>query len=130
MDWFWHVLWICLIVIPVTIIWVTIAIEIIRRHDLSAFQRICWLLVLFIFPLLGAITYLIVSWRSAGARAAHTATPQASAGKPATPSTVDDLTELDRLRRSGALTDAEFEAGKRQILEGQGDRHAAEGVGT
>lgn len=125
MDWFWHVLVVCVIVIPATIMWFAIGIEILRRHDLNAFQRICWLLVIFLLPILGSITYLIVSWRSRDERAVPL-----SRTAPAAPSTVGDLTELDRLRRAGTITDAEFEAGKRRILEGTGGRHAAEGVGS
>ena len=126
MEWFWHVLVICVIVIPVTIMWIAIGIEILRRHDLNAFQRICWLLVIFVLPLLGSFTYLIVSWRRAGKKKVE----QPPREVPADPSMVRDLTELDRLRRAGALSDEEFEAGKRQILEGKGGRQAAEGVGS
>lgn len=127
MEWFWHTLVICLIVVPITIIWLTVAIEIFRRHDLSAFQRICWLLVLFILPLLGAITYLIVSWRTVGRKQVSAGLPTSA---PAKPGSIDDLTELDRLRRSGVLTEAEFEAGKQRILDGSSGRHAAEEVGS
>ena len=127
MDWFWHVLVVCVVVIPVTIMWVAIVIEILRRHDLNAFQRVCWLLVILMLPILGSFTYVIVTLVRAGSKRAEPAVPRAA---PANPRTVSDLTELDRLRRTGALTDAEFEAGKRQILEGTGGRHAAEGVGS
>lgn len=126
MEWFWHVLVICVIVIPITIMWIAIAIEIFRRHDLNAFQRICWLLVLFMFPLLGAVVYLAVSWRAIGRRQAEILS-HADPGKSAS---VSDLTELDRLRRSGVLTEAEFEAGKQRILEGQRAKHTAEEVGS
>lgn len=127
MDWFWHVLVICVIVIPITIMWLAVAVEIFRRPDLSVFQRICWLLAILIVPLLGAITYLIVSWRTVGRKEVSADLPRSA---PAEPTNVSDLTELDRLRRSGVLTDAEFEAGRQRILEGRSGRHAAEEVGS
>jgi hypothetical protein len=104
-----------------------VAVEIFRRPDLSVFQRICWLLAILIVPLLGAITYLIVSWRTVGRKEVSADLPRSA---PAEPTNVSDLTELDRLRRSGVLTDAEFEAGRQRILEGRSGRHAAEEVGS
>ncbi|HZC53600.1 MAG TPA: PLDc N-terminal domain-containing protein [Mycobacterium sp.] len=123
MDWFWHALIICVVVIPVTIMWFGIAVEILRRRDLNGWQRVGWLVTIFVLPVLGSVVYLILTWRRAGLKQGDTELPVAT---PANPSTVDDLTALDRQRRSGALTDAEFETGSRQILEGKGGRHSSE----
>jgi hypothetical protein len=43
--------------------------------------------------------------------------PQAT-GVPEHPETIADLTRLDQLRRSGAISEADFEAGRRRVLEG------------
>lgn len=127
MDWFWHALLVCVVVIPITIMWVAVVIEILRRHDLGAVGKVCWLVAILVFPLLGPVTYLVVTWRRAGSRRVEE--PPLGAA-PADPSTVSDLTALDRLRRSGTITEAEFAAGKRQILEGKSAPHASEEVGS
>lgn len=59
-------------------------------------------------------------------------TPPPATTAPRQPSAVSDMTRLDQLRRAGVLTEDEFEAGKRRVLEGaptgsQG-RHASEGA--
>lgn len=58
MDWFWHVLWICLVVIPVTILWAVCIFDIVvhRRHR-QWWQRIAWLALVLFLPLLGALIY-------------------------------------------------------------------------
>jgi uncharacterized protein (DUF58 family) len=64
MDWFWHVLVVCVIVVPVTVMWIAIIVELFRRHDLSGLARATWLVLLFVLPLIGSFLYLIVTWRS------------------------------------------------------------------
>ena len=66
MDWFWHALVICLVVIPVTLMWVAVVIELFRRRDLSVPTRFAWLMGVLVFPLLGCLVYLTVTWLRAG----------------------------------------------------------------
>jgi Phospholipase_D-nuclease N-terminal/Short C-terminal domain len=117
MDWLWHALLVCLVVIPVTIMWVAIVVELFRRRDLSGRAKVGWLVVVFVFPILGSLVYVAVTWWHADADTDLGAAPQ-PAGVPRQPATIADLSRLDQLRRAGVLTDAEFEAGKRRILEG------------
>ena len=79
--------------------------------------RIGWLLVILIFPVIGALTYLLITWLARGRATDLGAAPQA-AGVPEQPETIADLTRLDQLRRSGAISEADFEAGRRRVLEG------------
>lgn len=61
MNWFWHAVWICLIVIPTTILWIACVYDIVfRRHSMSAWARILWLLIVLLVPVLGAVIYLVV----------------------------------------------------------------------
>jgi hypothetical protein len=117
MDWFWHALLVCFVIIPATVLWLAIIVELIRRHDLSTWGRIGWLLVILIFPVIGSLTYLLITWLRADAATDLGAAPQA-AGAPDHPETIADLTRLDQLRRSGAISEADFEAGRRRVLEG------------
>ena len=125
MDWFWHALLVCFVIIPATVLWIAIIIELIRRRDLGTWRRIGWLLGILIFPIIGALTYLIITWWHADAATDLGAAPPA-AGVPEQPETIADLTRLDQLRRSGVISEADFEAGRRRVLEG-GDAAAAPG---
>jgi hypothetical protein len=126
MDWFWHALLVCFVIIPATLLWIAIIIELIRRRDLSTWRRIGWLLGILIFPIIGSLTYLIITWWHADAATDLGAAPQAAAGVPEQPETIADLTRLDQLRRSGMISEADFEAGRRRVLEG-GDAAAPPG---
>lgn len=116
MDWFWHALVICLVVIPVTLMWVAVVIELFRRRDLSVPARFAWLMGVLVFPLLGCLVYLTVTWLRAGKGQDMTQPPDATMSTQ--PPAVSDLTRLEELRRAGVLTEDEFEAGKRRVLEG------------
>jgi hypothetical protein len=128
MDWFWHVLWVCLVVIPIALLWIAVVVELFRRHDLSGWMKVLWLLFVLVFPVIGAITYVIVTWLQADRARDLGATPESPSGTP--PSSVADLARLDRLRRSGVLSEEEFQAGRRAVLEGTAtDPAPAEGTG-
>lgn len=117
MNWFWHVLWICLVVIPVTLLWVSCLIDIIVRSDLSGWGKVGWVLAVLIIPLFGALIYLI-------ARPSAAVDPLLEGGGEPPParttthggSTTDELTQLAQLHDSGKLTDAEFAAQKSRVL--------------
>jgi hypothetical protein len=68
MNWFWHAVWICLVVIPVTLLWVTCVVDIFLRRDLSGWARVGWVLGVLVFPLVGALVYLAVRPASASDR--------------------------------------------------------------
>jgi hypothetical protein len=120
MEWFWHVLVICVVVIPVAIMWLAIAFELFTRRDLKWWQRGAWLLVILIFPIIGSLIYLGYTWITAGRRAPADAgaVPRFGRQPSNVPDAEGDLASLDRLRRNGVLTAAEFDAGKRRVLEG------------
>ena len=58
MNWFWHALWICLVVIPVTLLWAVCIFDIVvHRRGRQWWQRILWLVLVLFVPLLGALIY-------------------------------------------------------------------------
>jgi hypothetical protein len=58
MDWFWHAIWICFIVIPITILWIVTVIDVVfRRHDMSGWARIGILIMVLVLPAIGALIY-------------------------------------------------------------------------
>jgi hypothetical protein len=127
MDWFWHALWICFVVIPVTVLWITCVVSIFVRHDLSIWARLGWLLVVLVIPLFGALLYLLFTpasmfWRDTatyppGSRTETVADPQGKASQPSPQSSlVSDISAARQLHASGALTDEEFQRAKDRLL--------------
>jgi hypothetical protein len=90
MNWFWHALWICLVVIPVAILWGACIFDIVvRRHDMVWWKRVLWLLLVLVLPVLGALIYAAVPM---GASTSEL-----------------DYHELDRLHSQGDLSNADYE---------------------
>lgn len=128
MDWFWHALLVCAVVIPVALMWIAIIVEVLfRRHDLSGLARVTWVVLLFVFPLVGSFLYVIVTWSRAGHENKGIKQPARDVD-PAHASTVSDLTQLDKDRRSGAITEAEFEEGSDRVLKGAGGPDSPKGA--
>jgi uncharacterized membrane protein len=125
MDWFWHVLLVCAVVIPVTVLWISIIVELFRRHDISGLARATWLVVLFVLPLFGAFLYVIVTWRRGSQDSKKPAYVD-----PAHASSVSDLSELDKERRAGDITEEEFDEASRRVLKGAPGRHTSDGSGS
>jgi hypothetical protein len=90
-SWFWHALWICLIVIPAALLWVGAVFHIVLfRADLKWWHRLIWLAVVLLIPVVGALAYAFVAVDGAA----------------------DGVTaygRLDTSRAQRALTDAEYQ---------------------
>jgi hypothetical protein len=107
MNWFWHAIWIALVVIPVTILWLSCVFDIFRRDDLGVASRVLWLLGVLVLPIFGSLLYLITRPHPAAAYEA----PARQDG-----SLTQQLSDLDRLRRSGAIDDREFQIAKADAI--------------
>ncbi len=115
MNWFWHALWIALVIIPVALLWITCVASIFMRRDLSTVARVGWILVVLILPLLGSFVYLALSYKSLTSDL-DAPLPGAAASNAGESSVAEQLVALSRLRDSGALTDGEFQTAKANLL--------------
>ncbi len=121
MDWFWHVLLVCAVVVPVTVMWIAIIVELFRRRDLSGVARAGWLVILFVLPLIGSLLYVVVTWRRGEGDRGGTKAP--AAVDRARHSTTSDLPH------AGTAAEEQLAQGKGQVLEDGRGRHSSEGVG-
>ena len=63
MDWFWHVLVLCFVIIPITLLWMACLWDIlIRRRDLTWWKRLIYILLILVFPLIGALIYASIAF--------------------------------------------------------------------
>jgi hypothetical protein len=99
---FMFVLWFWLLIIVIG--------DLFRRHDISGWGKAIWVIVLIVFPYLLAIfAYLITQSRGMAERSSQ----QAQRARDELRSVVgfsvaDEIEKLDRLRKSGSITDQEF----------------------
>jgi hypothetical protein len=104
-------------------IWIAVGVvfDIFRSSDLSNWAKALWVLLIFVFPLLGVFAYLVIRGHTMHEHEAHDrAQYQAFArftrgGKSG--GTADDISALADLRDRGVLTDEEFERAKAKVLE-------------
>lgn len=103
-------------------IWIAVGVvfDVFRSRDLSNWAKAAWLLMIFIFPLIGVLIYLLVRGHTMHE---HESQDRArfevfgrypSGGAPST--AVDDLTRLGELHERGLLTDEEFASAKARAL--------------
>jgi hypothetical protein len=113
MNWFWHAMWIGLVLIPVTILWLGCIFDVFRRDDLHPVGQVLWVLAILVLPVFGALTYLVFRPRHVGAFAEG-----ALDGKPPSQQipVSQQLADLDRLHTTGAIDDREFEVAKEDAL--------------
>lgn len=109
MVWFYFVFMIITIFIQVFM-------DIFRRDDLSGAWKVIWILVLFIFPFLGALAYILMRPKMTEQDKAIMAEMQAKQDLAAGYSSADEVAKLVILRDSGAITPAEFDAQKAKTL--------------
>jgi hypothetical protein len=107
-DWFWHAIWIGLVLIPVTILWIATVIDIIWRYPGSTSGRLVWLLIVLLIPVIGALVYI---FRRPPITSDH-------ADDHGSDSWTRDLDRVSELHRNGSLTDSEVSGAKAHLLGG------------
>ncbi len=96
--------------------------DIFRSHDMGGIAKTLWLILVLFLPFLGVFIYLISRGDKMAGHAIADAEAQDAAMQnyirqtASTGSIADDLKDLAALYSSGAITAAEYEAGKAKIL--------------
>ena len=98
---FMFVLWFWLLIIAVS--------DLFRRHDISGWIKAIWVIALIVFPYLGIFAYMITQSRGMAERSSQQAQQAREELRQAVGfSVADEIDKLDRLKKSGAITDGEF----------------------
>jgi hypothetical protein len=120
-DVFLWMLWFSLFVLW---IWLVLAVftDLFRSDDLSGWSKALWTISLIVLPYLGVFIYLVVRGKKMGVHAAQDAERQEAASRSYIRSvagsngTAEEIERLDQLRRSGTLSDDEFQMAKVKLL--------------
>src|SRR6478672_6558429 len=97
----------------VFIVWfwllITVASDLFRRHDISGFVKALWVIVLVVAPYIGVFAYLIFQGRGMAERNALQAQEAREELRRVVGfSAADEIEKLDRLKKAGSISDAEF----------------------
>ena len=116
---FWDIFW-SIVVFFLWVMWIFIVIsifmDIFRRNDMSGGMKAIWIIFLFILAPLTALVYIIVRPRVTAQDVQMAAQAEAANKAVAKVSTADELAKLQQLKDSGAISQADYDKLKGQII--------------
>ena len=95
----------------VVLFWLLIVVfsDLFRRHDVSGWVKAIWVIGLIVFPYLGVLAYMITQGRGMAERSSLQAQQTREELRRVVGfSAADEIEKLDRLKKSGSITDQEF----------------------
>jgi Phospholipase_D-nuclease N-terminal len=97
---------------------ITIVSDLFRRHDISGWGKALWIIVLILAPYLGVFAYMISQGRGMAERNAAQAQQARDEIRSAIGfSIADEIEKLDRLKKSGFITDDEFAGVRARLVQ-------------
>lgn len=106
----------------VFIVWfwllITVAADLFRRHDISGWIKAIWVISWIVFPYLGVLVYLIFQGRGMAERNVQQAQQARDELRRVVGfSAADEIEKLDRLKKAGSISDAEFSRLRAQLVQ-------------
>jgi hypothetical protein len=90
-------------------LFIIIASDLFRRHDISGWGKAIWIIALVVFPYIAVLVYLISQGRGIAQRNAQRADEaRDELRRVAGFSSADEIEKLDKLKKAGSISDAEF----------------------
>ncbi|WP_028708977.1 SHOCT domain-containing protein [Propionicicella superfundia] len=120
-DNLWLLIWAFLFVCYLIVLF-QVVVDIFRDSKMSGLAKAIWLIVLFIFPMLGALVYVIARGRgmnerqAAAANQSQAATEQYIRSVAGATDPAAQISNAKSLLDAGAITPAEFEQLKAKVL--------------
>jgi hypothetical protein len=106
----------------VFIVWfwllITVAADLFRRHDISGWIKAAWVIAWIVFPYLGVLLYLIFQGKGMAERnVAQAQRARDELRQVVGFSTADEIEKLDRLKKAGSISDAEFARLRARVVQ-------------
>jgi hypothetical protein len=90
-------------------LFIIIASDLFRRHDISGWGKAIWIIALVVFPYIAVLVYLIFQGRGIAQRNAQRADEARDELRHVVGfSAADEIEKLDKLKKAGSISDAEF----------------------
>jgi hypothetical protein len=106
----------------VFIVWfwllITVASDLFRRHDISGWIKAIWVIALIVLPYISVLAYLIFQGRGMAERNVQQAQQARDELRRAIGySAADEIEKLDRLKKDGSISDAEFARLRARVVQ-------------
>jgi L-lactate permease len=97
----------------VFIVWfwllITVAADLFRRHDISGWVKAIWVIAWIVFPFIAVLAYLVFQGRGMAERNVQQAEQARDELRRVVGfSVADEIEKLDRLKKEGSISEAEF----------------------
>src|SRR5262245_36053694 len=90
-------------------LFITVASDLFRRHDISGWIKASWVIGFLVFPYIAVLAYLIFQGRGMAERNVRQAQDARDELRRAVGfSVADEIEKLDRLKQAGSISDPEF----------------------
>lgn len=97
---------------------ISVARDLFRRHDISGWGKAIWVIALIIFPYITVFAYLISQGRGIAERDAQAAQQaRDDLRRVVGYSAADEIEKLDRLKKAGSISDAEFSRLRAKLVQ-------------
>jgi hypothetical protein len=99
-------------------LFISITSDLFRRHDISGWGKAIWIIILILIPYIGVFAYLISQGRGMAERNMQQAQQAREEIRRAIGfSAADEIEKLDRLKKAGSISDAEFARLRTQLVQ-------------
>lgn len=110
------------VAIFVFIVWfwllISVAADLFRRHDISGWIKAIWVIAWIVVPYLGVLAYLIFQGQGIAERNVQQAQrAREELRRVVGFSAADEIEKLDRLKKAGSISDAEFARLRTQLVQ-------------
>ena len=90
-------------------LFISVAGDLFRRHDVSGVGKVCWVILLIILPYVGIFAYLLTQGRGMAERnEARAKQAQDELRQFVGFSAADEIEKLDRLKSAGSISEPEY----------------------
>ena len=97
---------------------ITVYMDLFRRHDISGWSKAIWVIGILVFLYLGVFAYLITQSRGMAERnSQQVQQAREELRKVVGYSAADEIEKLDRLKKAGTITDAEFSRLRAKLIQ-------------
>ncbi len=99
-------------------LFITVASDLFRRHDISGFAKVAWIIFLILIPYIGIFAYLLTQGHGLAERNQESAkNAQKELRQIVGFSTADEIEKLDKLKAAGSISEDEFKALRARLLQ-------------
>jgi len=97
---------------------VTVSSDLFRRHDVSGFGKVLWVILLIVLPYIGIFAYIFTQGRSMAERNEARANQARSDLRQIVGfSAADEIEKLDRLKSTGSISEQEYARLRARIVQ-------------